>query len=116
MNEQNYASLEVCRRLVDTGIMLETEAWWNLHSDGWKLQLWKWSDGSVPAPSMAEVWEELPEGATLYKESPDAEYGYTSVAHLGRGSSPMFDSNPTDALCELLLWLKGERNETTMDD
>ena len=63
MNTQNFASLEACKRLLDAGIVLETDCYW--HFNDWKYE-WqlKYRDyfienwGLVPAPSMAEVWRE----------------------------------------------------------
>jgi len=34
MNQLNYASLEACKRLVDAGIVLETDFVWRLGADG----------------------------------------------------------------------------------
>jgi hypothetical protein len=88
------------------GIVLETEVShqfiWN--SDVWELELTKKGfPGQIPAPSMSEVWRELSE-ARIFKEKDGM-----SVAHLGPGSSPMFNINPTDALIDLLIWARKER-------
>ena len=66
MNELNYATLEVSQSLIDKGIVLETEAVWNYWIHGkYFLVLEKdrtcGKDNCVPAPSLAEVWRELPE-------------------------------------------------------
>jgi hypothetical protein len=78
MNPLDYGSLEACQRLVKAGIVLETERYHETHGiDCYELVTkekrdaylddvnkkhvslfnFKW----VPAPSMAEVWRELPE-------------------------------------------------------
>ncbi len=57
MNPLNYASIEASKALVDMGIVIETEAFWHHDGDGvYSLRHY----GSIPAPSMAEVWRELP--------------------------------------------------------
>ena len=70
MNPDNYASIEASKRLVEAGIVLETEAGWykifrpGCHSFGMVLSMRsgneKFYGDNYPAPSMAEVWRELP--------------------------------------------------------
>jgi hypothetical protein len=69
MNPLNYASLEASKRLVDAGIVLETDQqWYHLVNGDWYLsgddcpmvQITE----DIPVPSMAEVWRELPEDNT----------------------------------------------------
>ena len=70
MNPLNYATLEASKRLVDAGIVLETEKVHFQIGDVWFLRD-RMCAGSnlipskicIPAPSMAEVWRELPEHA-----------------------------------------------------
>ena len=63
-NPDNVGTLEACQRLQAAGIVLKTEAWWNLCGSGkdaqWRLERVK-CPGSVPAPCFTEVWRELPE-------------------------------------------------------
>ena len=77
MNELNYATLEASQRLFDAGIVLETENYWRIYGvdedpvielvtaehrlDGWD----RCNLRTYPAPSMAEVWRELPETDVL---------------------------------------------------
>jgi hypothetical protein len=75
MNSLNTATLEACQRLVKAGIVLETEAvWYSIYGSGNKYFLVSESEyqqiadrhsadvfTSISAPSMAEVWRELPE-------------------------------------------------------
>ena len=118
MNELNYASLEASKKLVDNGIVLETEAGWykifrpGCHAFVMVLSMRsgneKFYGDNYPAPSMAEVWRELPAkiGADhileIYKE-----YGFTKAQYWGLDLYG-YSKNPTDALIDLLVWLKGE--------
>jgi hypothetical protein len=104
MNELNYASLEASKKLMDAGIVLETEAVWRKKRDKTGYYLSRKAlyhrTSDVPAPSMAEVWRELPEGCSLNKLQ-------TNYARCKMNIE--FESeNPTDALIDLLVWLKGE--------
>ena len=98
MNELNFASLEASKKLVDNGIVLETDFVWRLGADGWKLLNKDWVTNmmsntyeSYPAPCFTEVWRELP-------------WVIDNMAI----REPKFESeNPTDALIDLLIWLKG---------
>ena len=108
MNKDNYASLEASQRLPDAGIMLETEFCWYrpqyqddyiLTSTGRHL-----FDERIPAPSMAEVWRELPIGSLITK----CRNG--EITHLsGFGEYSIANTNPTDALIDLLIWARKEK-------
>lgn len=126
MNPLNYASLEVSKKLVDAGIVLETEAyWWKAHQRiDWILQyknvgigdMLTQSVNCIPAPSMAEVWRELPEGFQQSRSCPvfwvEAEIHYAAYMQDFRITSPYFNStNPTDALIDLLIWVKENKDE-----
>jgi|GEM_PF-1950172 hypothetical protein len=128
MNPNNYASLEASKRLVEAGIVLETEAGWykiyrpGCHSFDMVLSLRsgnkKFYGDNFPAPSMAEVWRELPKGL-LYEskwhrlylskcqgnEDSFTEYSYEDQAICG---SVHRNTNPTDALINLLIWVRKE--------
>jgi len=59
-----------------------------------------------PAPSMAEVWRELPIGSLITK----CRNG--EITHLsGFGEYSIANTNPTDALIDLLIWLIWARKE-----
>ena len=114
MNPLNYATLEASKRLQAAVIVLETEAvWWERHENHWILrplllcgELMVLDDKCVPAPSMAEVWRELPEGSDTYKK----DMGMS--AHFWNGevcSKSFFSTNPTDALIDLLIWVRGQK-------
>ena len=115
MDLNNYASLEASKRLVDNGIVLETERYWLKENSGWRLWLHsgglqdhylKYGDLCVPAPSMAEAWRELPIGSLITK----CRNG--EITHLsGFGEYSIANTNPTDALIDLLIWLIWARKE-----
>lgn len=122
MNTQNVGSLEACKRLVDAGIVLETDFYWYLPhkptmcgKTTWfierKYYLLVYTE-MFPAPSMAEVWRELPEeyckNATdpiRYKVLMSSQVGYHSGGKDGGIWIP-YKGNPTDALIDLLIWVK----------
>lgn len=63
-----YVSLPMARRLQEAGVVMETEKVWTLYGEQWILADSNFPfDSPVPAPSMAELWEWLPEGTVLYK-------------------------------------------------
>ena len=108
MNKNNYATLEAAQRLYDAGIVLETDARWrfNNHSFEWIL----FADDSTsieiavcyPAPSMAEVWRGLPEGARIRKIGGDSVTAFPSMV------DSHIHTNPTDALIDLYIWTVGQ--------
>jgi len=109
MNTQNYASLEASKRLHDAGIELETDFVWRLGADGWKLLTKDWvrdmmsnTYESLPAPSMAEVWRELPDSTCVNKDGDHTKCWIDSKTSL-----KVFQStNPTDALIDLLIFVR----------
>jgi hypothetical protein len=124
MSEQNYASLEASKRLVAAGIVLETDVAWLNYGDFWELVERldrEANENLVPAPCMAEVWRELPETAlqpcrdtttgycheylNLQKDGDLTVAGYGEYSEIGR------NSNPTDALIDLLIWVKKEARD-----
>ena len=116
MNEQNYGSLEACQRLVAKGIVLETEHW-----HGWDGRIYRkdevpYGTARVPAPSMAEVWRELPgtfNGADIeiWKV---ANYTYCSYCdgNLQLTEHSISNTNPADALIYLRIWLEERKEES----
>lgn len=126
MNQINYASFDASKRLVDAGIVLETEKVHFQIGDVWFLRDLLCAGSNlipckicIPAPSMAEVWRELPEeidGSFLevWKHHTKKESGasYTIPAD-GYDDSPeevisFTNINPTDALIDLLIWVRKE--------
>ena len=116
MNELNYASLEASKKLVDNGIVLdevdfmwferETEDWILIPSDSVSIKAFQ--DGhAYPAPCFTEVWRELPEGTVCKKQPDGITKAYTDEPF--SNLKVMFNTNPTDALIELLIWAKGEK-------
>lgn len=121
MNTQNYASLEASKRLHDAGIVLKTEICWRYGlDDKWSLVSVDWATTMmsntlkvIPAPSMAEVWRELP---NTYSTDTDVrlktlmsyQAGYKALKD-DVGVWFSYDTNPADALAELLIWLRKEK-------
>jgi hypothetical protein len=124
MNPLNYASREASQRLVKKGIVLDTEAVWALNAwpttiDGHIVYKEEWQlidrpmigyKEQVPAPSMAEVWRELPEDVCCDKvEDGMTETYVESWSFDGRQPSLQENLNPTDALIDLLIWTVEQR-------
>lgn len=117
MNESNYGTLEACKKLVEKGIVLRTEAVWATDGCDWRLMSRNYIGSwlyCIPALSMAEAWRELPERIgdmngyeflRCDKDENDTTCGYGQYAETGR--SP----NPIDALIELIIWLKENKDE-----
>ncbi len=103
MNTENYASLEASQRLFSSGIVLETEKCWiqlangkhSLTNKRKPRRLW-FRDSDTPAPSMAEVWRELPKGTGM-----EMRDGYTLCWLFG--AETFKNTNPVDALIDLLI-------------
>lgn len=125
MNPNNYASVKASKRLVEAGIVLETEAGWykiyrpGCHSFDMVLSLRsgneKFYGDNFPAPSMAEVWRELPETIDEYDLTCEKIFnggmqaGYTTYDVSGLRWKVFFNAaNPTDALIDLLIWARKE--------
>jgi len=118
MNPNNYASLAASKRLVEAGIVLETDAIWSLFYNGWRLVLRTELHLFVedyPAPCMAEVWRELPETIDEYDLTCEKVFnggmqaGYTTYDVSGlRWKVLLNAANPTDAMIDLLIWARKE--------
>lgn len=129
MNTQNYASLEASKGLVDAGIVLETEKVWFFSTTGWELvdryDKHKVNKHYLPAPSMAEVWRELPaEYQTKTKHLQlqidkikrndgvivtSANYIYNDEESGCCVYKFYANENPTDAMIDLLIWVRKEK-------
>ena len=116
MNPLNYATLEASKRLHDAGIALNSEAVW-IHVQGGSWYLRLKDDGIVshssldkviPAPSMAEVWRELPDDIDGHELGMGKEDGESYVFYKSLKDFP-YNTNPTDALIDLLIWVRSER-------
>lgn len=109
MNELNYASLEASKRLRDAGIVLKTEVgWYEDSSLGWCLYRVDSCYGKyTPAAQFAEVWRELPFQA--YVKKMDDGTSMVWVYDDGNCESDFITNhNPTDALIDLLIWVRKE--------
>jgi hypothetical protein len=125
MNPDNCASLEASKRLVEAGIVLETEmGWYKIFRPGSHVFDWvlSWRGGNkgtffgdnYPAPSMAEVWRELPPGTELRKAHSFTEAFSFADTENADSIYPPCNSpdNPTDALIDLLIWVRWVNRRT----
>ena len=122
MNPNNYASLEASKRLVEAGIVLETEALWvkwyfdtstnmNYSPFEWRLMYRSLTQVDleyIPAPSMAEVWRELPEASAYLHTNRETEAWLEDEEDIIPKSNSFADTNPTDSLIYLLIWVRKE--------
>jgi hypothetical protein len=109
MNNLNYASREASQRLVDVGIVLETEKVWFFSTTGWEL-VDRYTAHPVnrhylPAPSMAEVWREL--RSRGFAPCSDGDNWWLCDDNADEISPEMSSINPSDALIDLLIHIKG---------
>lgn len=128
MNQDNYATLEASKRLIDAGIVLETYFYWYEYEaatlaslrDGKKLlpesyivtkeSVCKNSHHWIPAPCMAEVLKELPFQTYIKKIDDGSSLVWYCDDWRDDGkelvSEYFSNTNPTDALIDLLIWLE----------
>ena len=111
MNTQNVGSLEACKRLVDAGVVLETDWYWVklITREEWVLStldnvFLKFYE-SIPAPCFTEVWRELPEWTECKKQAVETK----CVVMTKDNIKVFFSENPTDALIDLLIWVRKEQ-------
>lgn len=106
MNPDNVGTLLACQRLQAAGIVLETD----FQYDGLGcLQKGLCSPFYfVPAPSMAEVWRELPEQAQILK-SVKTNVCWTEIRPTN--CQPFAGANPTDCLIDLLIWVEQRKEK-----
>jgi len=114
MNLNNYASLEASKRLYYSDIVLDTEMCWEVGAKATRLTRWEVRSLSksfrYAAPSMAEVWRELPEEIMEYNSLFCVKsWGKTLCYYHGKMQFSCF--NPTDALIDLLIWVKEASHE-----
>ena len=120
MNPNNYSTLEASRRLHEAGIVLKTDCYWHVPHTGEPELLY---DAFVahlvcgerckiyPAAQFAEVWRELPETVQHARKKMQLHFekwrgeSYASYENFGLSKS----INPTDALIDLLIWLRGRK-------
>jgi hypothetical protein len=127
MNTNNYGSLKACQDLVTAGIVLETEKVWafvpnhyDMDQEGNSRGVWKLIDpplypyrDQIPAPSMSELWRELPESiqinAHTWKHLTTEKMGSRMEAYYRPCDKSEIKSseNPCDALADLLIWVRG---------
>jgi hypothetical protein len=114
MTEYNCCSLEMSKKLVEAGIVLETEYYWiRIANSPMMLMNSRYgADEYYPTPSMSELWRELPEyitnGSTIQYLEMGKTGSKTYAAYDFADDYVLFD-NPADALAELLIWVKEEK-------
>lgn len=99
-NPENFASFEFSMKLVDVGIILDTDFLYNFNGEIMYAPLVAPSEIAIPAPRMSEVWRELPDKTQLYKIQNGAQIIFDGA------SIPELYKNPTDALIDLLIWVR----------
>lgn len=132
MDTRNYASIEASHRLIEAGIALETEAYWESFWTDLKgkkiprlIGKTYYSNGNihsvskeyaVPAPSMVEVWLKLIRVEDELQI--DGELKIVQGEGVGETCCGFYDYsedkwitcfssfNPTDALIDLLIWVR----------
>lgn len=109
MNKANYCTLAAAKRLYEAGIVLETEYCWVFDQYGSYLSITKPRPGkAVPAPTMAEVWRELPDTEELiplicrYIEESNISGSSVMQIIIDICRSP-------DRLIDLLIWVRKEQ-------
>ena len=112
MNELNYTSLDMSRKLVKAGIVLKTEAKWIIWPTGLAelVYSWQYRDADVevfPAPSFTELWRELPAFVGLTKQPDGISKCWVESLTGDMMIKVFFNANPADALAELLIFVKG---------
>lgn len=120
MNLKNYCTLEYAQKLVEHGIVLETDAVWASDLTGGHVLVNNapdWVD-VIPAPCFQDVWNELPESfehegerawLCVTKSRKDNNTTYCSY-YLSNDravcSSKKHNANPTNAAIDLLIFVK----------
>lgn len=117
MNPNNYASLEASKQLVEAGIKMETEAAWCPFGRNGEYKLLPIEyfpptevskDVRIPAPCMTEVWRELPEASAYLHTNKETEVWLEDEEDIIPKSNSFADTNPTDSLIYLLIWVRKE--------
>jgi hypothetical protein len=118
LNPNNYCTREASQRLLEAGIVLETDCVW-ASKKGCASQLIPTEDVGkiggltiIPAAQFAEVWRELPESVKW-----NDMWHHLTVEKLGDETSCYYrtngkvsnNTNPTDALIDLLIWVKAQK-------
>ncbi len=132
MNLNNYATLEASKRLAEAGIVVETDFFYKIFDDevtfitkrerdSWLAEVKRGNASPtaifIPALSLAEVWRELPEHyKSIYVEGHLYITKVKTQTQVGYGwpYKPiivMQDTNPTDALIGLLIWVTEQRKK-----
>ena len=103
----NYASLEAAQRLDKARVVLKTErGWFYSKKYGWTDHEMIECEKRIPRASFAEMWRELPGDASICKMNGN---NYTLLQNR---KTPQFgNTNPTDALIDLLIWVTEQKRK-----
>jgi len=117
MNPDNYGTPKACRDLLNAGIFIETDFYWPIDGEEKlfsKYQMDRFYNPAyfMPAPSLAEMWRELPEtiktGPSTWKHLTTEKMGPRMEAYYRPCELKDLKSseNPTDALIYLRIWIE----------
>jgi hypothetical protein len=120
-NPKYYGTMLACQALKAAGIVMETEAVHTIPYVGKPYLQYKiligteYGEQYVLAPNMSELWRELPEekgidtcicDLTICK---NGDITFASYCWYQEALIQFKNTNPCDALAELLIWVKGEK-------
>jgi hypothetical protein len=111
MDDRNVGSLEACKRLHDAEIVVETEKCWMYQGNfQWEIVDHPGHINSlcIPALSMAEAWRMLPHGSVAYRIEAGTMASFNLESNNSMIDSTYQNTNPTDALIDLLIWLEAQ--------
>jgi hypothetical protein len=111
LNTDNVCTVEAAQKLVGNGIVLRTERHWILlKNSDWYISTDRMPMiqivTEIPAPSPAEVWREL---CRICK--PCIYFSNEVTLAVIEGSPSFYNTNLTDALIDLLIWVRKESHE-----
>ena len=118
MNPNNYCTLSAAQRLHEAGIVMKTDFTWGcqVNKDGskrWTIQPidchFVNTEPEYPAPSMAEVWRELKTSNVSIVNDSGLSYAKITAASGRLVYKSECGLNPTDALIDLLIWVRKEK-------
>ncbi len=118
-NPLNYPTLPACQKLAEKGIVMETDAVYERHvwpsGEEWRLilkGLVPAGNEIIPAPSLAEVWRELPSTTEIMELV--RIYAQEQLGEFWQAANPIayvFDLfRSIDRMVDLLIWVR-ERKE-----
>jgi hypothetical protein len=103
------ASYEASQRLFNSGITVKTEKTWDVSTTPPTIC---YGEGKryIPAPNLIELWNLIPKGTSIHVGEGECYIQYKPHDHC---ECNIITSNPSDGICDLLVWLKKKENEPT---